>query len=124
MTFSNWKFAFALAAAGFAPHSTAQQLTAQELDALYSKPLKILYYTPSGALGRAEYAPDRKMWVDISQPRAMSDKGTYRLDGDKICFKWEKLRDGKEVCFNVVKKAEGKYDIVDGATVNSTFEIR
>ncbi len=118
------QIAMAFIAVFAATHASAQLLSAQELEALYSKPLKIYYFTPTGAGGRAEYTPDRKMWIDISQPRAISDKGIYRLDGDKVCFKWEKLRDGKEVCFNVVKKAEGKYDIVDGATLNSTFEIR
>ncbi|MGL4233276.1 MAG: hypothetical protein ACRDAM_16780 [Casimicrobium sp.] len=120
----SFHIACALATAFFSTHVSAQQLNAQELEALYSKPMKVFYFTPSGATGRAEYSPDRKMWIDISTPRAMSDKGIYRFDADKVCFKWEKLRDGKEVCFNVMKKADGKYDIVDGTTLNSTFEIR
>jgi uncharacterized membrane protein len=114
----------AIVGAVLSTSAAAQSLNAQELEALYAKPMKIFYYTPSGATGRAEYTPDRKMWIDISTPRALSDKGVYRLDADKVCFKWEKLREGKEVCFNVLKKADNKYDIVDGATLNSTFEIR
>lgn len=52
-------------------------------------------------------------------------QGGWRVDGDKGCTHWAKLRGGKEACFAIVKLPDGSYAAYDETgALNSTFSVK
>lgn len=41
-----------------------------------------------------------------------ADTGTYRIDGDTICGKWNKIRNGREACSRLYRIGENRYRVV------------
>lgn len=37
----------------------------------------------------------------------VDDKGKWRMDGDKLCMKWDEFRGGKEQCSNFTREKKG-----------------
>ncbi|TAG01299.1 MAG: hypothetical protein EAZ30_13450 [Betaproteobacteria bacterium] len=118
-----FKFAAVTLISAAAMPSSAQMLSAAEIEALFSKPVKFSYRANSGGIGKAEYAPDKKAWLSATVP-SLNDTGTYRLDGDQHCVTWKTLRSGAEGCFRYEKTGDGSYKWLgkDGNVVG-TLEI-
>jgi hypothetical protein len=52
------------------------------------------------------------------------DRGTYRLDRNRVCDTWQQLWDGEERCAAYMQKPDGTYEAINaGGDVTAVFEI-
>ena len=59
---------------------------------------------PNGAIFQVDFKPDGSMDGLIQSNftnRSISDHGTWRVEGDTMCRKWDKFRDGKDECYSM-----------------------
>lgn len=66
-------------------------------------------------------------WVSYMSPNGTTitksgsfvDEGVWRLDGDKICLKWHKIRNGAETCLTTYQQGNDIYNVSPDGTVIS-----
>ena len=63
----------------------------------------------NGLKGTVKHHKNGKSEVNIPSKK-FSDKGSWRLKGNALCVKWQKVRGGKEGCFTFSKSAKGYVD--------------
>lgn len=57
--------------------------------------------------------------------KGKNDAGRWRVDGDKGCASWTKLRNGKEACVAIVRMPDGSYAAFnEDGFLNSTFDVQ
>ena len=50
------------------------------------------------------------LWLVTARGTGGQDRGTWRIDGDTVCFKWSFIRGGQESCFRFYKVGENAYE--------------
>ena len=51
---------------------------------------------------------------------SFTDTGSYRIEGDKVCSKWEVIRNGVEQCFFTYALPDGTYEVFDDKGVKTS----
>jgi len=67
-----------------------------------------------GLQGASRYRPDGSVltaWND--QSRSGSDAGHWRIDGDLLCIKYQRVHSGRESCYKLKKTGSNNYLAVD-----------
>ncbi|GIL00962.1 MAG: hypothetical protein BroJett030_08610 [Alphaproteobacteria bacterium] len=107
-----------LTACLLASPALAKSMTGSELKAAFvGKPLK--WQTADGKIrGTASYKADGSAAATGNFGSFTSDTGSWRINGNKLCVKWKKIRGGKERCYTVEAKGRGKF-VDDGGTLIS-----
>ncbi|QTA82061.1 Uncharacterized protein dnl_44250 [Desulfonema limicola] len=90
------------------PPPKETQLNHDELVKLFSTVRKAEYKNNRG-IGILNYQPNGTHHFEKGN---FSDTGNYRIDGDKMCGKWQKIRSGKEVCWNLYKISENTFQVI------------
>lgn len=65
-------------------------------------------------------------WLGLPTGTGEQDMGTWRIDGDSICLKWQRVRSGVEYCVRYHRVGENAYEsrsLADGNYLAS-FSIR
>ncbi len=71
-----------------------------------------------------QYFPDGRATIDyVSSNSAGTDEGTWWVEGDKSCKKWENILDGEERCTTIYKLGDNKYRSVKERSRSSTWSI-
>ena len=108
------------------PKADGKQLSAAEVQALY------LAGTPTVSHGTSlDSGREWKLARDGSGAQSLAmvstsytDTGTYRIDGNRVCSKWVKIRNGAEACGYIHQTPDGKYQSVnDKGEKTSVFTI-
>lgn len=81
--------------------SYAKPLTGAEIKALIGGK-RVNWVTPKGFKGYTNYKKNGTATVVIKSPKKFKDKGTWRVKANKICNKWNKIRDNEEKCFSLL----------------------
>ena len=93
------------------PKVEGQQLSAAELQALYMSGAQTLSHGTSIESGR-EWKITRDGAGGQSLAMVSSDytdEGNYRIDGNMVCSKWVKIRNGAESCSYIHQTPDGKF---------------
>lgn len=99
----------------------ALRLSGADLSAIYSG------HTWSGKTAKGsefsqKLAPDGTASLTF---KGEVGQGKWRVDGDKGCTSWTKLRSGKEACFAILRMPDGSFAAYDeSGTLNSTFDVQ
>ena len=70
---------------------------------------RVTYVTKDGYEGSARYSKNGSAKVTNKKPERCTDRGSWRIKGNKFCNKWEVIRDGKEKCFTYKETGKGVY---------------
>ena len=97
------------------PKPTAAQLTGEQLHALY------MSGTEAVSNGKSfKNDVDWHVTFDgkggqtlLNKTNGYTDTGTYRIDGNKFCSKWDNLRNGRELCNPIYEGPNGSYEGYD-----------
>lgn len=92
----------ALQANGVAP------LTQSELETLMSRSRTARFAGKNNVTGTVTYAQEGTAKVGWN---GGSDVGSWRINGDKFCTKYKKIRNGFETCFTFYKTGENEYQL-------------
>ena len=82
-------------------------LTHAEMAALFSQPSQAEFANSRG-ITMVSYLPDGTQTL---KKGSFEDVGNYRIDGNQICSKWKKIRNGKEECSVLYKIGEKEYRV-------------
>lgn len=85
--------------------SGVQPMTGNEISELFSQPTNVSYSGPKGS-ATIHHMPDGTQKIDYP---GGTDEGNWRVNGDDICGKWQKLRSGSEQCSSMFKISENTY---------------
>jgi len=98
-------------------------LTSAELQDLFATRQEVSFLR-SRFTGTAEVEIDNSFFVNV--PILGSDKGIWWLDGDQVCTRWAKLKQGRDVCAVIGQLSDGTYVASDPDTSArlGTFRIR
>ena len=105
--------------------ATKIKLSGPQIHKLYAGAI-IRGKTTRGATYTLKHFPDGKaevVWRKIGN--SGSDKGTWRVKGNKSCKKWTTLRSGLENCVTIFKVGDNRYQAfsVDGELRVSEFSV-
>lgn len=78
----------------------AKNLTAAEIKSNIAGK-RVSWVTNDGYKGTTKYSKNGTAKVSIKSPKKFQDQGKWRTKGNKICNKWEQIREGKEKCFTL-----------------------
>ena len=97
------------------PKPVGSPMTGAELTQIYLSGTPLLISGHSLKSGRNfTIARDGKGGQSITNPsNDFSDTGTYRIQGNQLCSKWVKIREGAESCNSVFKAKDGSYEYSD-----------
>ncbi len=57
--------------------------------------------------------------------KGKDDAGKWRVDGNKGCASWTKLRNGKEACVAIMRMPDGTYAAFhEDGSLNATFDVK
>ena len=88
----------------------AQTLKADELKAAFSGKSGT-WQTKDGKLkGTNNFTADGKAKITGNFGAFTEDAGVWRIQGDKICTKYKKVRGGKEACYSMNRLPDGSLD--------------
>lgn len=86
---------------------------AQIEDKIIDRPLN--FKTASGATGEIFYSSSGTSKIDVGD--AFTDTGTWRLNGNEFCTKWDIIRAGEEKCTDFRQTSEDSFEVSDGTQV-------
>ena len=88
----------------------AQTLNGDELKAAFSGKSST-WHTKDGKLkGTNNFTADGKAKITGNFGAFTEDTGVWRIQGDKICTKYKKVRGGKEACYSMNRLPDGSLD--------------
>jgi hypothetical protein len=88
----------------------AQALKGDELKAAFSGKSGTWENWDGNRKGTVSYGADGKARLTGSFGAFTEDTGVWRIQGDKFCVKWKRLRGGKETCFSIKRLPDGSLD--------------
>lgn len=92
-----------------APYSEPEGtlMTNSDLATLFSQPGQAEFANSRG-ISVVSYAPDGTQTL---KKGSFSDVGTYRIDGNQLCSKWKKIRNGAEECSTLYRTGAKEYRV-------------
>ena len=88
----------------------AQTLKGDELKAAFSGNSATWHSKDGQRKGTASFAADGKASISGNFGAFTEDTGVWRIQGDKFCTKYKKMRGGKEACFSINRLPDGSLD--------------